>query len=41
MLEFLGRMLGKAMHEGLLCDIPLAGFFLKKWRRLPADINGQ
>ncbi|KAK3878028.1 hypothetical protein Pcinc_017308 [Petrolisthes cinctipes] len=27
---FIGRMLGKALYENLLVDIPLAGFFLSK-----------
>lgn len=25
LLEFLGRMLGKAMYEGVLVELPLAG----------------
>lgn len=29
--RFLGRMLGKAMFENLLVELPLAGFFLKKF----------
>lgn len=28
--EFLGRMLGKALYDGMLLDIPFAGFFLAK-----------
>ena len=28
--EFLGKILGKAMFEGLLIDIPFATFFLRK-----------
>ena len=29
--EFLGRIIGKCMYEGILVDIPFAGFFLLKW----------
>lgn len=28
---FLGRVLGKALYEGILVDIKFAGFFLSKW----------
>ena len=28
--EFLGRVLGKAVFEGVLVDLPFAGFFLSK-----------
>lgn len=28
---FLGRILGKALYEGLLVDVKFAGFFLSKW----------
>ncbi|DBB12911.1 TPA: hypothetical protein ACH3X3_005665 [Trebouxia sp. C0006] len=38
--EFLGRMLGKAMYEGVLIELPLAGFFLKKMRNPHSDVNG-
>ena len=31
-LRFLGAMLGKAMYEGIMIEVPLAGFFLKKVR---------
>ncbi|KAA6423490.1 MAG: E3 ubiquitin- ligase UPL6 [Trebouxia sp. A1-2] len=37
--EFLGRMLGKAMYEGVLIELPLAGFFLKKMRNPHSDVN--
>mmetsp|Transcript_5042 Transcript_5042/g.14483 ORF Transcript_5042/g.14483 Transcript_5042/m.14483 type:complete len:998 (+) Transcript_5042:1276-4269(+) len=30
LLDFLGRMLGKALFEGILLELPLAGFFLKQ-----------
>lgn len=30
--EFLGRMVGKCLYEGILVDITFAGFFLMKWR---------
>ncbi len=29
-LEFLGLILGKALYEGLLMDLPLAPFFITK-----------
>ena len=29
--EFLGRILGKALYEGVLVDFAFAGFFLSKW----------
>lgn len=29
--EFLGRILGKCLYEGILVDIRFAGFFLLKW----------
>ena len=38
-LRFLGAMLGKAMYEGIIIDIPLAGFFLKKVRGNRCDVN--
>jgi ubiquitin-protein ligase E3 C len=38
-LRFLGTMLGKAMYEGIIIEIPLAGFFLKKVRGNRCDLN--
>jgi len=32
MLEFVGLMVGKALWEGILLELPLASFFLKKFR---------
>ncbi|KAF8805019.1 HECT-domain-containing protein [Phlegmacium glaucopus] len=29
--RFIGRILGKAMYEGILVDVAFAGFFLAKW----------
>ena len=29
--EFLGRIIGKCMYEGILVDVRFAGFFLRKW----------
>lgn len=29
--EFLGRIVGKCLYEGILIDINFAGFFLRKW----------
>ncbi|RUS15775.1 hypothetical protein BC937DRAFT_92006, partial [Endogone sp. FLAS-F59071] len=31
--EFLGRIIGKALYEGILVDVAFAGFFLSKWLR--------
>lgn len=31
MYEFLGRIIGKCLYEGILVDIGFAGFFLLKW----------
>ncbi|KAF5833519.1 hypothetical protein DUNSADRAFT_10170 [Dunaliella salina] len=39
LLEFLGCMLGKAMYEGILLELPLARFFLKKFRGGTCDLN--
>jgi ubiquitin-protein ligase E3 C len=39
-LEFLGAVLGKAVYEGVLVDVPLAGFFLAKLRDgRPPELN--
>eukprot|EP00879_Flechtneria_rotunda_P028518 GHRR01030643.1.p1 GENE.GHRR01030643.1~~GHRR01030643.1.p1 ORF type:complete len:210 (+),score=78.04 GHRR01030643.1:176-805(+) len=38
-LEFLGRMLGKSLYEGILLELPLAAFFLTKMRGGVCDIN--
>ncbi|KAI0784812.1 HECT-domain-containing protein [Abortiporus biennis] len=29
--QFIGRILGKALYEGILVDVAFAGFFLAKW----------
>lgn len=29
--RFIGRILGKALYEGILIDVAFAGFFLAKW----------
>lgn len=39
LLEFLGRMVGKALWEGILLELPLAPFFLKKVRGAPCDVD--
>jgi ubiquitin-protein ligase E3 C len=31
LLEFLGRIIGKALYEGVLIDVQFATFFLTKW----------
>ncbi|PKS11529.1 hypothetical protein jhhlp_003294 [Lomentospora prolificans] len=36
--EFLGRLVGKCIYEGILIDIAFAGFFLMKWRA-GTDLN--
>jgi len=33
--RFIGRILGKAMYEGILVDVAFAGFFLAKVIFLP------
>lgn len=38
-LQFLGRMLAKSLYEGILLELPLAAFFLKKMRGGVCDIN--
>ncbi|KAJ9151176.1 HECT-domain-containing protein [Pleurostoma richardsiae] len=35
--EFLGRILGKCLYEGILIDIVFAGFFLLKWSVAATD----
>jgi ubiquitin-protein ligase E3 C len=35
--EFLGRVIGKCLYEGILIDIAFAGFFLLKWASAGAD----
>ncbi|KAJ6442069.1 IQ and HECT domain-containing protein [Purpureocillium lavendulum] len=38
--EFLGRIVGKCMYEGILVDLAFAGFFLLKWPSTgPKDEN--
>ena len=32
--RFIGRILGKAMYEGILVDVAFAGFFLAKVKHL-------
>eukprot|EP01025_Chloroclados_australasicus_P032672 TRINITY_DN33104_c0_g1_i6.p1 TRINITY_DN33104_c0_g1~~TRINITY_DN33104_c0_g1_i6.p1 ORF type:complete len:1059 (-),score=115.94 TRINITY_DN33104_c0_g1_i6:269-3109(-) len=36
---FLGRMLGKAIYEGIIVELPLAHFFLKKILQMSTDVN--
>lgn len=35
--EFLGRIIGKCMYEGILIDITFAGFFLLQWSSAATD----
>lgn len=35
--EFLGRIIGKCMYEGILIDVVFAGFFLLKWSSAASD----
>jgi hypothetical protein len=37
--QFIGRVLGKALYEGILADVSFAGFFLKKWLGRRTDLN--
>ena len=37
--RLLGSMLGKAMYEGIIVELPLAAFFLKKLRGVASDLN--
>ncbi|EFN56484.1 hypothetical protein CHLNCDRAFT_57693 [Chlorella variabilis] len=39
LIEFLGAMLGKAMYEGILVELPLSPFFLKRFGGAYCDIN--
>ncbi|EIE22502.1 HECT-domain-containing protein [Coccomyxa subellipsoidea C-169] len=39
LFEFMGKMVGKALYEGILLEVPLAGFFLKKLLRRGCDLN--
>jgi hypothetical protein len=39
MLEFVGMMIGKALWEGILLDLPLASFFLKKIRGATSGVD--
>ncbi|KAK2599683.1 hypothetical protein N8I77_011416 [Diaporthe amygdali] len=35
--EFLGRIIGKCLYEGILIDVVFAGFFLLKWAASASD----
>lgn len=35
--DFLGRIIGKCMYEGILIDVVFAGFFLLKWAAAASD----
>ncbi|CAG8956396.1 hypothetical protein HYFRA_00003779 [Hymenoscyphus fraxineus] len=37
--EFLGRVVGKCLYEGILIDIGFAGFFLLKWAAAGSESN--
>jgi ubiquitin-protein ligase E3 C len=37
--EFLGRVVGKCLYEGILVDIGFAGFFLLKWAASDAAVS--
>lgn len=39
LLEFIGKMVGKALWEGILLELPLATFFLKKFRGMVCDVD--
>ena len=36
--RFIGRILGKALYEGILIDVAFAGFFLAKVSRCVEDL---
>eukprot|EP00884_Botryococcus_braunii_P007124 jgi/Botrbrau1/16412/Bobra.0142s0012.1 len=38
-LNFLGKIVGKALYEGILVELPLAGFLLKKLLGKAMDVN--
>jgi len=38
-IAFLGRMLGKAVYDGILVELPLAHFFLKKFQNQLCDLH--
>lgn len=38
--EFLGRIIGKCLYEGILVDVNFAGFFLLKWAASGASGSG-
>lgn len=38
-IEFVGLMVGKAVWEGILLELPLAPFFLKKFRGAQPDVD--
>lgn len=37
--RFIGRVLGKAMYEGILVDVAFAGFFLAKASSIVIDLS--
>ncbi|KAF3761795.1 hypothetical protein M406DRAFT_295495 [Cryphonectria parasitica EP155] len=37
--EFLGRIIGKCLYEGILIDVVFAGFFLLKWAAAASDAS--
>jgi len=39
LFEFLGRMFGKAMYDGIVLDIPFAYFFLSRLLGRPSSLN--
>jgi len=39
LIEFVGMMIGKALWEGILLELPLASFFLKKIRGAPTGVD--
>lgn len=39
--EFLGRVVGKCLYEGILIDMEFAGFFLTQWSLFKAGTEGQ
>ena len=39
LFEFVGKMIGKAVYEGIVVDVPFASFFLTQVRLKPRYIS--
>ena len=38
LFEFVGKMIGKAVYEGIVVDVPFASFFLTQVKLAPLSI---